>query len=376
MQSIAHIAICPVRLPRKEQVTLRYGSFGTLNNVFVAVRTREGLTGFGEAAPIPPTFGEMQATIVEALRHDLAPRLLGKDALNINACIAELDALPGHSCAKAALDLALHDIKGKALGVSVASLLDGALRDSIPVAWTLGIDEIDTVIAKACAAAAEGFVCLKLKGGQDMRHDLRLMRSVRDALGESGPALRLDLNQGYRNSAEFMRHLPALSELGIDLLEEPFPARAWRDYEALARRSSIPVCLDETLVTEADAGALARAGSGFVANIKIQKHGGLHNANRLLKTMEALHIPVVIGAHRDAWISNTAGIHLAAAARQLDYACDVRYPWSLRQDLGLVAGGPQLTRGAVSVPATPGLGLDVNWEHVMASAEHTFTVQP
>lgn len=375
MQLITEIDICPVRLPRKEKVTLRYGSFATLDNVMVAIRTRQGIVGYGEAAPIPPTFGETQATIVEVLRADLARRLIGKDALNINARIAELDGLPGHPCAKAALDTALHDIKGKALGVSVASLLDGAMRSRIPVAWTLGIDEIDQVVAKAQAAALDGFTCLKLKGGRDMRHDLLLMQAVRKALGEGGPALRLDLNQGYENSSEFFRHLPALAALGIDLLEEPFPARRWHDYRELTRRTSIPVCLDESLVTPTDAAEIVRSGPGFIANIKIQKQGGLHKSNRLLKAMEAMHVPVVIGAHRDAWISNTAGIQLAASMQHLDYACDVRYAWSLRQDLGIAEGGPTLADGCASVPEGPGLGIAIDWDRVRSCAEQTVTIR-
>ncbi len=375
MQLIAEIEICPLRLPRKEQVTLRYGSIATLDNVLVAIRTREGITGYGEAAPIPPTFGETQSTICEVLKNELAPRLIGKDALNINARIAEFDQLPGHPCAKAALDIALHDIAGKALGVSVSSLLDGAMRAEIPVAWTLGIDDVEQVVAKALVAAQDGFTCLKLKGGRDMAHDLRLMRGVRAALGAAGPMLRLDLNQGYGDSSEFFRHLPALSELGIDLLEEPFPARRWHDYRELARRSLIPICLDETLVTDADAAELVRSGPGFVANIKIQKQGGLHKANRLLRAMEAMHVPVVIGAHRDAWISNTAGIHLASVMLDLGYACDVRYAWSLRQDLGIAENGPVLHKGTVSVPQAPGLGVDISWARVKSCAEHVITVR-
>jgi L-Ala-D/L-Glu epimerase len=204
---------------------------------------------------------------------------------------------------------------------------------------------------------------------------VRLMSAVRTALGGAGPMLRLDLNQGYDNSGELFRHLHELSGLGIDFLEEPFPARRWHDYRELARRSPVPICLDESLVTDADAAELACQGPGFVANIKIQKQGGLHKANRLLKTMEALHIPVVVGAHRDAWISNTAGIHLASAARHLDYACDVRYAWSVRQDLGIADGGPVLANGSASVPDTPGLGVKIAWERVKSFAEHTFAIR-
>ena len=374
MHRITEIEIAAVRLPRKERVALRYGTISTLDNVFVAVRTADGLVGYGEAAPIPPTFGETQGTIVEVLRSELAPRLLGQDALNTNALLAALDAIPGHFCAKASLDIALYDLKGKALSVPVHMLLGGAMRESVPVAQTVGIDSIEQATAKACAAAREGFPSLKLKGGRDLSHDMRLLRSVRDALGADGPWLRLDLNQGYENAGEFWRYLRDLEGLGIDLLEEPFPARRWPAYRELARRSSIPVCLDETLIRDTDAAELARDAAGMVANVKLQKNGGIHNSRRILEAMAVLGVPVVIGAHRDAWISNTAGVHLAAATRRLDYACDVRYAWSL-EDCGIAGGGPLLDNGHVTVPQGPGLGLDISWDAVQKFASANVAIR-
>lgn len=373
MAKITEVEIAPVRLPRKESIALRYGSLSTLDNVIVALRTDDGLVGYGESAPIPPTFGETQGTVVEIIRSELAPRLIGGDPLNLNEMMTRLDAIPGHLCAKTSLDIALHDLKGKALGVPICTLLGGAMRRDVPVAQTVGIDAIEVATSKAVAAAREGFSSLKVKGGRDIAHDIAVLRKIREAIGEQGPWLRLDLNQGYRNAAEFWRYLPQLHELKIDLLEEPFPARRWAFYEELARRSSIPVCLDETLIHDTDAMQLVTRPAGFVANVKIQKNGGLHKSSALTTTMSVLGIPVVIGAHRDAWISNTAGIHLAATLAQLDYACDVRYAWSLA-DSGIASGGPVLANGSVTVPDGPGLGLDISWESVRACATGTITV--
>lgn len=374
METITEIEISPVSLPRNESIALRYGNVSTLDNVFVAVRTKSGLTGYGESAPIPPTFGETQGTIVEILRNGLAPRLIGANPFNISQLMARLDDIPGHLCAKTSLDIALHDLKGKALGVAVSTLLGGAFHKAIPVAQTVGIDSIDKATAKAVSAAREGFPSLKLKGGRDIGHDIEFLKAVRAAIGADGPWLRLDFNQGYQNAAELWRRLPELHELKIDLLEEPFPARRWNAYRELARRSPIPICLDESLIVDTDAAELARAATGLVANIKIQKNGGLHQSSRLAAAMSVLGIPVVIGAHRDAWISNTAGIHLAASIRQLDYACDVRYAWSLR-DCGIARGGPAMANGAVTVPTEPGLGIDISWNAVREYASGTFVIR-
>jgi L-alanine-DL-glutamate epimerase-like enolase superfamily enzyme len=374
MPKITEIEIAPVGLPRKEVIALRYGSFDTLDNVFVAIRADNGMVGYGESAPIPPTFGETQGTIVEVLKSELARRLIGQDALNLNRLISSLDAIPGHLCAKSSLDIALYDLAGKTLGVPVCTLLGGAMRSELPVAQTVGIDSVEIATAKAVKAAEQGFTSLKLKGGRDIAHDLELLTQVRKALGDDGPWLRLDLNQGYRNAGELLRYIDRLDDLKIDLLEEPFPARRWAFYRQLAKTSTVPVCLDETLINDTDAMQLVADPAGFVANIKLQKNGGLHKSRALADTMAVLGIPVVIGAHRDAWISNTAGIHLAATLRDLDYACDVRYAWSLA-DVGIASGGPTMKDGMVTVPDGPGLGLDIDWNAVRGYAGNVFSVR-
>jgi L-alanine-DL-glutamate epimerase-like enolase superfamily enzyme len=100
VEKITEIEVLPVGLPRKESIALRYGSVSTLDNAFVAIRTEGGIVGYGESAPIPPTFGETQATVVEVLRNLLAPKLIGQDALNINQILASLEEVPGFFCAK------------------------------------------------------------------------------------------------------------------------------------------------------------------------------------------------------------------------------------------------------------------------------------
>lgn len=374
MEKITEIEVLPVGLPRKESIALRYGSVSTLDNVFVAIRTEGGIVGYGESAPIPPTFSETQATVVEVLRNLLAPKLIGQDALNINQILASLEEVPGFFCAKSSLDIALHDLKGKALGLPIASLLGGAFRDRIPVAQTVGIDTIERVTEKALAASKEGFTSLKLKGGRDLTHDIHMLRAVREALGDKGPWLRLDFNQGHRNEADFWRYIADLHPMKIDFLEEPFPARRWSAYRELAKRSTIPICLDESLIFETDAVEIVREPSGLVANIKLQKIGGLRRSSMFASTMAVLGIPLVVGAHRDAWISNTAGIHFAASINRLDYACDVRYAWSLK-DCGIASGGPSLTNGAATVPTGPGLGIDFDWDAARSFAKECFLVR-
>src|SRR4051812_10449300 len=98
---VVKVVVRPVRIPRTESIELRYGRFDILENVYVAVHTDEGIIGYEEAAPIPPTFGECQETIVETLTRYFVPSLIGKDPLNIRERIRDFDvSLPGHPNAK------------------------------------------------------------------------------------------------------------------------------------------------------------------------------------------------------------------------------------------------------------------------------------
>src|SRR5690606_23305185 len=127
---------------------------------------------------------------------------------------------PRNPCAKAAIDIALHDLKGKVLKASIGSLLGGASQARIPTTVSIGIDDPARTKEKAVAAAKQGFTVLKLKGGRDVAQDIRNLTMVREAVGEDGPWLRLDANGGWVNRNEVYRYLPQIEALRLRLLEQ------------------------------------------------------------------------------------------------------------------------------------------------------------
>src|SRR3990172_5028602 len=142
---ITEVIIRPVQVPRKESFGVRTGKYDVMPNVYVQLNTDEGLVGYGEGAPIVDYFGESQETMVEVLKNYLAPAIIGKDPLNIRERIREMDVvIPRNPCAKAAIDIALHDLKGKALGVSIGSLLGGVSQELVPVTVSIGLDDLAT----------------------------------------------------------------------------------------------------------------------------------------------------------------------------------------------------------------------------------------
>ena len=188
--------------------------------------------------------------------------------------------------AKCALDIALHDFAGKVLGIPVYELI-GLPAEIPPTDFTIGIDE-PAIVAQRAARAAD-FPALKIKCGGPQ--DLETLRAVREVF--TGP-IRIDANTGWtRDDAE--RLLPEIIALGVELIEQPFPARAYRDLGWLQERSSIPIVADESAVTDEDLDALVGVVGGV--NVKLAKCGGIGPAKAMLERAHELGFKTVPRLH-------------------------------------------------------------------------------
>ena len=373
---ITEIVIRPVNIVRKDAMAVWRHRYDALANVYVAIRTDQGITGYGEAAPIADYFGETQETAVEVLRHYLAPLMIGKDPMNIRERVFEMDqVIPRNPCAKAAIDIALHDLKGKALGCPAWSLLGGKTQTEIPLTFVVGIDQsIEKMVEKAQNAQRAGFTTVKVKGGQDVRQDVERLTMLREGIGPNGPWLRLDANTGYNNSPETWRYAGALADLKVTLLEQPFPAEEWDALRRLRDRITTPILLDESMQSGWAMKQLAASPEGFVANIKVQIAGGLLKASQLLDAAQHFRIPVMIGSQRESHVGNTASLHLASLIHKMDYTCDGRYAFAVAPEADIVEDSPDVGKPKAAVPEKPGLGLTVNWDKSEKLALATYNV--
>ena len=172
--------------------------------VLVRIETDDGLVGYGEATPLPDWggdwgrhSGETLATVAHMVNAVFAPALIGRDPTAVTAARLLLDRLViGNVYAKCAVDIALHDLWGKATGLPIYKLLGGAVRDTVPVAHMIGLMDEGDALREGVAAAADGVRSLQIKGGVDLDRDVRLTAALRHELG-AGITLRLDANQGY-----------------------------------------------------------------------------------------------------------------------------------------------------------------------------------
>ncbi|TFG67276.1 MAG: dipeptide epimerase [Thermomicrobiales bacterium] len=216
-------------------------------------------------------------------------------------------AIRWNGAARCAIDIALHDLVGKVMGRPVHGLI-GLSASIPPTDFTIGIDE-PQVVAERAARAAD-FPALKIKcGGPQDLATLRAVRAVFD-----GP-IRIDANTGWtRDDAE--RLLPEILDLGVELIEQPFPARAYRDLAWLQERSPIPIVADESAVDDEDLEALVDVVAGV--NVKLAKCGGIGPARVMLEHARTLGFRTFLGCMEETSVGIAGSAAVASLAEWVD----------------------------------------------------------
>jgi L-Ala-D/L-Glu epimerase len=262
----------------------------------------DGIVGRGEAAPVYYR-GESVETAGEFLAG--AAERLGSDPFALEDV---LGGLQGDAAGRSALDAALHDWAGRKLGVPVWRLL--GLSPQAPVtSYTIGIDTLDGTRNRA--RRARGFRALKVKvGGAE---DLARLEAVR---AESDAPLRVDANEGW--TLEQARELmPALVELGVELVEQPFPAADLDSFRALRELGPRPpVVVDEGCHDLGDVAACAAYADAI--NVKLAKCGGLREAVRMVHAARALGLRVMLGCMIESELGVAPAVQIASLVDWVD----------------------------------------------------------
>jgi L-alanine-DL-glutamate epimerase-like enolase superfamily enzyme len=351
--SVSAVRAYRLEIPLQTGYDLAYARFDAAENAVVRVQTRSGLTGWGCAAPDPHVTGETVEGDLGALREVLIPELQGAGESSVGTLLAKVGSLaPEEPAARAAVDLALHDLWGKQRGISLQALLGGR-GSGIPTSITIGILGVEETCAAAAEHRAEGFEILKIKGGRDPEEDIARVRAVRRAQGP-GLVLRLDANQGY--SVEEARAVVAALVGEIEFLEQPVDAGDLDGLAALAAESAVPVMADEPVLGPDEAREVMRRGLRLVC-VKLMKSGGLAAAAGICDIARAHGARVMIGCMDELPISMAGAAHLALSHPAVAYA-DLDGHIGMAQRVA--TGGLEIRGGRVFVTAAPGLGVRVD----------------
>jgi muconate cycloisomerase len=333
--------------------TSSHGSFG-----IIEVETDSGITGLGEISMIWNGDGAALCPVVTDI---LGPALLGLSAFAINAAHQRMDAAVQFSRAanpaKAAIDMALYDIVGKALSTPVYNLLGGRVRDTAPLSMSIMIGSLDEMVAQARTAIANGFAGVKVKVGTDAGHDIASVAAIRDALGPRA-VIRVDANMGWHSTRQALTQIEALAPLGIHSVEQPLPADRIEDLAWLRNRSPVPIMVDESVWGPDDAARVIRAGAADIINVYVSEAGGLRNASRIFALAEAAGIACTIGCMPELGIGTAAHMHLAVAMPELLGPSDVS--GVLYNAETLITETLPIANGHAGAPDRPGLGITLD----------------
>jgi muconate cycloisomerase len=331
--------------------------------VLVRVTDDAGRVGLGEASVTAVWSGETQAGTIALVHEVLAPLVVGADPFDVEWISHRLDrAAFGNSFAKAALEMALLDLQGQALGMPVCKLLggtdggDGGIR----LKFVVGAVEPELAAQRARRMVQRGWQAIKVKVGRGPhpQADVDRLRAVREAIGPD-VWLSVDANGGY-TPEQAVWVAVRLEKLNVVLFEQPTHRGDHAAMAEVRRRSGIPIMADESIFTPQDALDVVRAGAADVFSLYPGKHGGIRPTQQIAKLAEAAGIPCTIGSNLEREVATAAMAHVTVATANIQ--CE-RFPGDL---IGPVYYTESLSQQPLRyqadrlwVPDGPGLGVTV-----------------
>lgn len=331
---------------------------------FVELRDEAGRIGHGSAAPVEAVTGESAEACAAALGAggDGLAWLVGEDPRGIGRLVrATVEATPGASAARAAIDMALWDLFARRLDVPLVDVFGRRRREPLPTSITVGIQSTEAALEDAREYLDRGFRCLKVKIGDAWAEDIERLERLRDLVGPD-VAIRVDANEGY-GPAELIRLAALVERLDLELVEQPLPrGEEARVEPPLPAELGAKIAADESCHDATDALALAKADACGIFNIKLMKCGGPTGARAIADIAEAARLDLMWGCMDESVVSIAAALHTAYASPRTRYL-DLDGSFDLARDPAL--GGFTLDEaGRLHLADGPGLG--VRWRNVDA----------
>ena len=327
----------------------------SLPSTIVRVTSDTGVVGFGEVCPLGSTYLASHSAGARAALELLAPAVIGLDPTNLAAVNDAMDAvLMGHEYAKSPIDVACWDLTGRALGVSVTTLLGGLRQTQFPLYMAVPLGSPESMTAYVTARRAEGIHRFQLKIGGDPAVDGVRAQQVVDSTGPEDLVVA-DANCGWRlndaiTAARLMEHLPRF------YFEQPCPTM--EECIEVRKHTTLPMVYDEVVHDVPTLLRAVREGGAGAFNLKVSKVGGLTKAKLMRDLAQDLGIQVTI---EDTWggdIVSATSAHLAASTRaEALLTVSFMNDWTNEHVAGYQ---PRSVNGFGSAPSGPGLGIEID----------------
>jgi L-alanine-DL-glutamate epimerase-like enolase superfamily enzyme len=347
--------------PQKDTYVMSHGrELTAFPSTVVKVTADDGTVGYGEACTLGSDYldghpGSARATIKLLAEFAIDCPVFDANVLADGMDELVVDHLPG----KAAIDVAVWDLRGKLLGLPVAALLGGVKKREIDVFQAISLGSPQDMADQIRDAATLGYRCWQLKLGDDPVLDAERTHAVFEVLPESTRFVTCDANKGW-TVAQTLRYLDKVRSLDI-YLEQPCPTLA--ELAAVKAATPVPMMVDESVRDVSDLIAATSPRCADALNLKIVRVGGLTKAARIRDVAQALGIEVLVDDPQGADLSTAAMVHLAATIqpRHLLAASNFTGPqMKLSYQPAASRGAFGMTGGTLTCPDRPGLGIEID----------------
>lgn len=370
---IERIEVIPIRLPTKAVLTLPRGPSRTLAEgkriAIVKMTDRDGHVGWGEAGPSRRWSAETLESCVSTIREYLAPALVGHEVFDIAGAHAKMNQElasgldPGQPIAKCALDVALHDLACRRLGIPLQSWLGAKRVDRVALARLVSAATPEEAARITTEALQQGYRGFKVKVGHHKSLDVELVRAVVQAA--PGQYVWPDANQAY-TLEEAMRMAKAFEAMGVTLFEQPVPMTDVYAMKKLLSATSMTIALDEAAIGIPYVIELIRREAVEGLAIKVSKVGGIHYARQMCDLALNAGLKLIGSGLQDAPIGFAASVHVFAAYGITD-PVDLNGPQFIAEDY---LQSPFPTEGMDAlVPEGPGLGIEIDEDKLRRYAQ-------
>jgi L-alanine-DL-glutamate epimerase-like enolase superfamily enzyme len=352
---IQRITVGEIKLPLKVPFKTALRTVTDVHDLVLIIETDTGLKGYGEAPATAIITGDLLGSMRAALTL-IAPKLIGRHLLDFHALLRTVHlSVVHHNSLKAALEIALYDLRAQQFGVPLYQLLGGG-TPRLKTDVTISVNDSATMVQDCLRAVAEGFDALKVKlGGRTWLEDVQSTLAIYHAVG-SDIALRLDANQGWtpKQAVQVIQALEAAG-LALEFVEQPVKADDVAGLKFVTDHTLTPILADEAVFSVEDALYILHTQSADVINIKLMKTAGISQAIEMANLTRHHHRTCMVGCMLESGISVTAAAHFAVAYADVVTLIDLDGPQLCKGSA--ISGGLTMDGPWISLSDAPGLGI-------------------
>jgi L-alanine-DL-glutamate epimerase-like enolase superfamily enzyme len=314
----------------------------TTTPIVLTELTWNGYTGYGEAA-MPPYLGETQASVIEFLKKvDLSQF---DSPFRIQDIMEYVDSIAvNNTAAKAAVDIAIHDIVGKIMGQPWWKIWGFNAQDTPDTSFTVGLDTEEVVRMKTKEASP--YNVIKVKLGRDEETDKMMVNTIRSV---TDTTICVDANQGWEDKHYALDMIHWLNERNVNMIEQPMSKYKLEETAWLTERSPLPIIADEACQRLTDIPKLKGAYHGV--NIKLMKCTGMREAREMISLAKALHMRLMIGCMTETSCAISAAAQLSTETEWADLDGNLL----IAND---VYDGMKIVDGKITLSERPGIGIE------------------